>query len=312
VYEEGANKGDMGEYGAGDLFDVVINNKGRVAYRVNEQTRYTSTKVPRFPLVVDTAFNTAEGEAEEITWIVDERKYSKATASSNIAFGWFNGLSESEDGGLIKTRRSNGWDGGAVSQDEIVQGGRINGFEFTVNQNNKALFMGLATKADYNNQRMDFQTIDFAIYLQSNRHIAIYEKGSNRGNKGQYGAGDHFSIVINEDGMVEYKKDGDTFYTATNNMPTYPLVVDAAFQHMDAEVSEVKWVGDKNPVEIAHIQAGAKRHRKKGSLIKLRDEATRVHSDIDEQRLDAMLSDDYFVEDQTEGGIDQSAIVADV
>ena len=47
-----------------------------------------------------------------------------------------------------------------------------------------------------------YTDIDYAIYLQSNGRLSVYENGGGKGNKGSYNAGDAFEIRVNSQGKV--------------------------------------------------------------------------------------------------------------
>jgi len=69
VYESGGYKGTFGVYEANSVVVVRINAAGKVEYVVDGSLRYTSTKIPTFPLGVDSSFNTAEGKLAKISWV---------------------------------------------------------------------------------------------------------------------------------------------------------------------------------------------------------------------------------------------------
>ena len=57
VFEKGTGRGNFGTYAAGDKLQVAVES-GVVKYKKNGVTFYTSTQVPTYPLLVDSAFYT--------------------------------------------------------------------------------------------------------------------------------------------------------------------------------------------------------------------------------------------------------------
>ena len=61
VFESGAAISCLAPYVAGDVLRVAVEN-GQVTYRQNGTLLYTSSVPPTYPLIVDTALNTAGGQ----------------------------------------------------------------------------------------------------------------------------------------------------------------------------------------------------------------------------------------------------------
>ena len=123
---------------------------------------------------------------------------------------------------------TNGWDGGAISLNKVSNNGYL---EFTASETNKQRMVGLS--ASYGSS--SYTTIQYAVYLQSNATVGVYESGTNRGNFGTYAAGDVFKVAI-ESGVVKYYKNGTLFYTSTV-IPSLPQYVNASLNDIGATVT---------------------------------------------------------------------------
>ncbi len=120
------------------------------------------------------------------------------------------------------------WDAGAISLNKVSNNGY---FEFSATEVNKSRMAGLS--ASYGGS--SYTTIQYAIYLQSNGAVGIYETGTNRGNFGTYISGDVFRVAV-ESGIVKYYKNGVVIYTSTVT-PSLPLYVNAALSDVGATIS---------------------------------------------------------------------------
>ena len=121
-----------------------------------------------------------------------------------------------------------GWDGGAISLNKVSNNGYL---EFTASETNKARMVGLS--ASYGSS--SYTTIQYAVYLQSNAVVGVYESGTSRGNFGTYASGDLFKVAI-ESGVVKYYKNGTLFYTSTVT-PSLPQYVNASLNDIGATVT---------------------------------------------------------------------------
>mmetsp|Transcript_34023 Transcript_34023/g.60166 ORF Transcript_34023/g.60166 Transcript_34023/m.60166 type:complete len:186 (+) Transcript_34023:65-622(+) len=68
VYEGGMEKGGYGSYAAGDYIELSINRDGKVEYRINGQTRYTSKSRPNYPLYMKICAYTNGELFKEVEW----------------------------------------------------------------------------------------------------------------------------------------------------------------------------------------------------------------------------------------------------
>jgi alpha-tubulin suppressor-like RCC1 family protein len=134
-------------------------------------------------------------------------------------------------GSLTKTG-SSGWNAGAASTASLAAG---DGFvEFTATETNTTRACGLADQdASY-----DPAEIDFAIQLQDNADVRVYESGVLRGAFGTYAPGDRFRVEVRMTQVV-YRKNGVVFYTS-GVAPTLPLSADAALDTPGATLGEVR------------------------------------------------------------------------
>ena len=86
-----------------------------------------------------------------------------------------------------------------------------------------------------------WNTNDYAIYLQQNNYIYIYEKNKQVGHYGRFARGNTFSISINEHGFVEFKLEGKVFYVS-KQLPRYPLHVMANLYTAKVKITDFKWL----------------------------------------------------------------------
>ncbi len=123
-----------------------------------------------------------------------------------------------------------GWNSGAISTSSIYNNGYI---KLTATEANKRRMVGLSD----NNTTSSYTDIDYAIYLQHNAVITIYESGSNKGTFGTYTAGDSFKVAV-EDNIVIYYHNEIPMYTSTAT-PTLPMTFDASLYDVGATVTNV-------------------------------------------------------------------------
>lgn len=129
---------------------------------------------------------------------------------------------------LSKIQSNGNWDGGAASWNTVSNNGY---FQFTATETNQARMAGLSTT----NANSDYATIQYAIYLQRNSNVSIYEAGTNRGTKSTYVSGDVFSIAI-ESGVVKYYQNGNLLYISTT-APSLPLLVDVSINDVGGTIT---------------------------------------------------------------------------
>lgn len=148
---------------------------------------------------------------EEVVWDLDE--FENVAANGND---------------LIKVQGGGSWNGGAASLNIVSNNGY---FEFIATETNRRRMAGLSDS----NINSNFNTIDFAIYLESNSVLRIYENGSNRGNFGTYSTGDTLRIAV-ENGSIHYYRNQELLRIASS-APTLPLLVDASIRDVNGTIS---------------------------------------------------------------------------
>lgn len=216
VQEVGVSRGTFGAYVFGDRFRVQVQS-GVVTYLKNGTAFYTSAAAPVFPLWADTAFYDTGATLSDL--VVAEINWKTA---SGVAIS----------GGSLAKVGSAGWTAGAASTASLASG---DGFvEFTASETNTTRACGLADQ----DLSYDPAEIDFAIQLQNNGDVRVYESGTLRGTFGTYAVGDRFRVEI-QFGVVKYRKNGVVFYTS-GVAPVYPLSVDTALDTTGATLREVR------------------------------------------------------------------------
>ena len=216
VQEGGVSRGSFGSYTTGDRFRVDVQD-GVVTYLRNGILLYTSAVAPVYPLWADTALYDAGATLSDV--VVAEIEWMTATG---VAIS---------SGSLTKTG-SAGWNAGAASTAAIASG---DGFvEFTASETTTTRACGLADQ----DTSYDPAEIDFAIRLQSNGDVRVYESGVLRGTFGTYAVGDRFRVEV-QYGVIQYRKNGIVFYTS-GVAPSYPLSVDTTLDTTGATLREVR------------------------------------------------------------------------
>ena len=216
VQEAGVSRGSFGYYATGDLFRVEVQD-GSVAYLKNGSPFYSSSVAPSYPLWADTALYDTGATLEDV--VVSEVLWEAASGVTVSA-------------GTLRKTGSSGWNAGAASSVSIASG---DGFvEFTAAETNTTRACGLADQdASY-----DPAEIDFAIQLQDNADVLVYESGTLRGTFGTYTPGDRFRVEV-QIGQVVYRKNGVVFYSSSVT-PAYPLRVDAALDTPGATLGDIR------------------------------------------------------------------------
>jgi hypothetical protein len=129
---------------------------------------------------------------------------------------------------LNKTTSNNNWDGGAFSFNQVNNNGYL---EFTATETNRARMIGLSTT----NADNGYGSIRYAIFLQNNGTVGIYETGINRGNYGTYAASDVFRVSV-ENSIVKYYKNNTAFYNSSL-VPSFPMYVDVSINNVGGTIS---------------------------------------------------------------------------
>jgi len=154
----------------------------------------------------------------------------------NVASVFWTSLKKAiADGGtLTKTGPNKTWDAGAISLDKIPADGAV---EFTAVTTNSYRAVGLS----YENLSVKYDTIDYAIYLRDDTLLYVHESGSWHGPFGNYLSGDVFRVERIGD-IVDYKRNGTTFYTSTK-LSSGELIVDASIYSPYSQITEAKVYG---------------------------------------------------------------------
>jgi len=179
---------------------------------------YTSVVAPTYPLLVDTSFLTAGGTISNV--VIEDTATPFWTSAVNVIV---------TDNNLEKTGTI-GWNAGAVSTTSFTGDGFV---EFTTSETNRRKIAGLSNGS----AGEGYTEIDYAIYLQHDGVVRVYENGVNRGTFGTYAAGDVFRIDVTSD-TVKYLRNGALFYTSAV-APTYPLLVDTSIYDVGGTITNV-------------------------------------------------------------------------
>jgi hypothetical protein len=131
---------------------------------------------------------------------------------------------------LNKTTSNNNWDGGAFSFNQVNNNGYL---EFTATETNTSRMIGLSTT----NADNGYGSIRYAIFLQNNGTVGIYETGINRGNFGSYAASDVFRVSV-ENNFVKYYKNNTVFYYSLL-VPSFPMYVDVSINNVGGTLTNV-------------------------------------------------------------------------
>lgn len=153
---------------------------------------------------------------------------SHQQAVSDPPATWMNGVGvdTTTPGNLTKTGTV-GWNAGAASNETFTGDGYV---EFTTGEANTYKLAGLSS----GDTDVSTGDIDYAIYLQANGHVSIYENNVSRGSFGTYVAGDVFRVA-STGGVVTYSKNGSTLYTSTV-APAATLGIDTSLYTVGATI----------------------------------------------------------------------------
>jgi hypothetical protein len=220
VYENGVNRGELGAYVAGDRFRVQVTG-GVVTYLKNGVLLYTSTVAPTFPLGIDTSFLTLGATLRDAVLV------QLAAVWQNVDDVTAVGNSLTKNLGVADL-----WNAGASTVQAIVAGDGY--MQFTTAEANTNKMAGLSV-GDTN---QNYVEIDYAVYLNQNGKVLVYENGVNRGQMGTYVAGDVFRVTVTGGSVVTYSKNGAVFYTSTV-APSSPLRVDTSLKTPGATLNNV-------------------------------------------------------------------------
>jgi hypothetical protein len=231
VYEIGSLKGTFGTYAPGDKLRVAVVG-GVVKYSKNGTVFYTSTNVPVYPLLVDTALYT---QGATLNSVVIESGGSPPPPSGAQPVAWTSAVGVTVSGNSLTKTATNAWgNAGAISTQQIASG---DGYvELTASETTTSRMLGLSK----GNSSASYNDLDFGLY-ETNGQIQVYEIGSLKGTFGTYAPGDKLRVAV-VGGVVKYSKNGVAFYTSTKT-PTYPLLVDTALYTQGATLNSVVIAG---------------------------------------------------------------------
>jgi hypothetical protein len=213
-----------------------------VQYVQNGVPFYTSTRTPAYPLLVDSSLYTT---GATLTNAVVTGSWGTAPpptpppAPSGTAVEWTGAVGVSVSGGSLTKTSVSGWgNAGAVSTQTLEAGdGSV---AFVATENNTHRMLGLS-RGDGN---QSWDDIDFAVYLNADGRVHVYEAGVFRGTFGGYAGGDWFQVAV-VSGAVQYVHNGVVFYTSTV-APVYPLLVDSALYTSGATLTNAVVTGNLN------------------------------------------------------------------
>lgn len=138
-------------------------------------------------------------------------------------------------GGVLSRTSSTGWNQQGYSTAYGIPAGGEGHLSFTADTNTRIRMIALNTDPATN---ASYTTLDFAMYLHSNKRIYIYESGSSKGNKTTYLNGDKLEINVDCNGKVTYLKNGTAFYTSLNTA-SGTLYLDSSIYQTAANISNI-------------------------------------------------------------------------
>ena len=215
VYEAGVLVSQFGTYVAGDVFRVEVVER-TVRYAKNGTVFFTSSRMPLFPLSLDTAlFHTGA-------------TISNAQISDFI-FTTTSGVTTTSTS-LTKTAANGDGNAGARSVRTIKDD---TGFvQFSTAEANLEKVVGLSN-ADPDTTT---SSVQFGIALRRTGALQVVESGVVRGTFGTYAANDTFRVEIGSGNQVQYKRNGAVFFSSSST-PTYPVFLDAALVDQNATIT---------------------------------------------------------------------------
>jgi hypothetical protein len=204
-----------------EVFPSALSYEERQSLECNQASYYTVTISPQAELVIrGTATSASCYNAEEVVvW-----KNSDLVNTSAIG------------NNLTKFTANGAWNGGASSHNTVSAEGY---FRFVATETNKNRMVGLSTT----NTNSDFSSIQYAIYLQNNGNVSVYESGANRGVLTTFSGGEEFKISV-ENNVVKYYKNNNLFYISSLS-PTLPLIIDVSINEINGTVTNAR-VGNFN------------------------------------------------------------------
>jgi hypothetical protein len=153
--------------------------------------------------------------------------------SALVAVTWTNVVGASAVGSdLTKTATTTLWNAGASSVESLPGDGYV---EFSTGETTTDKMAGLGN----GDSDQGYADIAFAIRLNSNGGIAVFESGTQAYQGGTYAAGDRLRVQA-RGGVITYWKNGAVFYTSAASSPSFPLVVDTSLRTPGATLTSVE------------------------------------------------------------------------
>jgi hypothetical protein len=230
VYEGGIYKGSFGNYVSGDILRVAVVG-GVVRYSRNGTVFYSSGKIPKYPLLVDTSLGSQWATLKNVV----VAGFSATPALNGVAVAWTSPVGVTAKAGSLTKTAATAWgNGGAVSSQQLPSG---DGYvEFTGSETTTLRLLGLSN----GNTNNSYDDIDFALDLNFNQ-VRVHEGGIYKGSFGTYATGDTLRVAV-VGGVVRYSRNGKVFYSS-GKIPKYPLLVDTSLYSQGATLNNVVVVG---------------------------------------------------------------------
>lgn len=220
VYESGRNTKNVGMYSVNDTFKIERNGN-QIKYYRNGVELYTSLLPSSGDLLYGKlSIKNLNGGVNSINMINGDYHYRDF---KHIAV----------NANTLKKVPDYGWNGGFASEETIAGDGFV---EFKAANYKSHLMLGLSSS----NPNANYNTIDYAIYLNRNRYVYIYESGSSKASLGTYAIGDRFRVErTGPSGIVKYYQNGQLIHTSGTNT-TAPLMIDASFHEPLSAVEDLQ------------------------------------------------------------------------
>ncbi|MEZ4887176.1 MAG: hypothetical protein R3E32_20765 [Chitinophagales bacterium] len=161
---------------------------------------------------------------------------SQLLSSQNFDFIWTNTVGCNASGNTLTKTGSNGWNGGAGSENELAA--NTDGWiEMTVQENTKGKGFGL----DISSSHTNYNTIDFAMFFTGSGVLRVYENGSLKSgsNLSSYNVGD--VIRVQRSGTtISYQKNGNELFSTTGINANTILYGVASMNQVGATIGSAK------------------------------------------------------------------------
>lgn len=219
IREYGSNSVWASTYQTGDVFRIAV-DAGTVRFYQNGTLVRTAPQAATYPLNVDTSFHNMGATVRGF-------RISSNGVSAPVTWGYEYGVIVPN--GLSKTVSHNNWNGGAFSNEQILEGAGY--VETIIGETNQARMIGLS----HGDSNLSYTDIDFAAYMPNNGILHAYQNSTNRGSYGAYQTGDVIRVSVTAEGQVSLQRNGTTVYTWPGRA-TFPLNVDTSLYHVGATI----------------------------------------------------------------------------